>query len=179
MKTIAKSLLLAAAAMATCIASKAEKLPIPSAKEFADQIVMFAAGYCKGQQDKAGVEFNACLREVADLAIAKVQAETPKPQVILETKTQSGWTAVIPESLSLSSADQNHAGAWGSFCAKSGCYLVAITPILDDPNRAATLQPLGNTGQCQWVLPKNTQVAQGQCFGQTYRVSRALIRTAG
>ena len=42
-------------------------------KEAADQIVTWAAGYCKGMEDKHGMNFTTCFKRVTDRAIEKLQ----------------------------------------------------------------------------------------------------------
>lgn len=55
------------------VAAPAQPTP-PTPKELAEQITPFAAGYCKAMQDKQGVDFSACVQQVTDMVIAKMQA---------------------------------------------------------------------------------------------------------
>lgn len=44
-----------------------------TAREVADKITAFAAGYCKGLADKHGVDFATCFKQATDYAIAQLQ----------------------------------------------------------------------------------------------------------
>lgn len=175
MKKNLKALFAAAAAMTACLTSQAGDQSILSAKDVADKMVVFAAGYCKGQQDRSGLAFKECLQDVTDLAIAKVRAETSSSQVRLEVMHDARWTEVNRNSLVMFDAVVGESGSYGSFCAGS-CYPLGTTPITVDRGEVHEDK---NTKQCHWVLPKGAQVAQGTCFGQAYRVVGTLGGTTG
>lgn len=52
-----------------------------SAKELADMVVSWSAGYCKVQADKQGADFNTCFTRVTNMAIEKLQNVQAMQQV--------------------------------------------------------------------------------------------------
>lgn len=68
-----KSLFIAVALLSSMTAQANEQAK-QSAKEVSDQITVFAAGFCKGMQDKHGMDFNVCFKQATDVAISKLQS---------------------------------------------------------------------------------------------------------
>lgn len=74
--------------MLSALSAVADEKANLSPKEVADQLIVFAAGYCRGAQVKHGTDFTDCFMQVTDLAIAKLRtADTKAPVFGDEIKT--------------------------------------------------------------------------------------------
>lgn len=74
--------LIAATGLTACLTAQAGEFiePTPSSQEAARQFMAFAAGHCRSEQLKTGVDFTVCFRRVTDLAISKLQSSRGNPQ---------------------------------------------------------------------------------------------------
>lgn len=70
---LAVALMLYAASGCWSPAQAEDKAPQTVAREAAEQVVIFAAGYCKGMEDRHGMDFTTCFKSVTNMAIQKLE----------------------------------------------------------------------------------------------------------